>query len=85
MVQEDCEYSGEELSRYPQGDITSADACKDECDNKGDQCKYWIFKKSESECILKKDGKKTCRVWSGIKMSLNDYDYCQGEFYKAQM
>jgi len=85
MVKEDCEYSGEELYRYPQGEITSADVCKDNCDIKGDECKYWIFKKSENECILKKDGKKTCRVWSGIKMSLNDYDYCQGEFYKAQM
>jgi len=75
MVAEDCEYTGELLREDAAGDVDSAETCQDRCTTQSD-CKYWVFYKREAKCILKKDGQKTCKIWSGQKMSINDYDYC---------
>jgi len=73
-MEEDCEYNGELLMRYLDGEITSADTCQENCRSDSD-CKYWIYNNSEISCILKRDGKKTCTVLGGPKQP--SYDQCQ--------
>ena len=76
-MEEDCEYNGELLMRYPGGSIAAADTCQEVCRNRSPDCKYWIYNWRESSCILKRDGRKTCTVWGGPKQP--SYDHCQNQ------
>jgi len=71
-LEEECEYNGEFLTS--EGSIDSADTCQELCEGEAD-CKYWIFNRLESLCILKRDERKTCNVLGGPKEP--SYDYCQ--------
>ena len=74
-LEEECEYSGELVKRFRQGDITGPSECYDQCQIRAPDCKYWIFHDRESECILKRDGRKTCTVRGGPKKP--SYDHCK--------
>jgi len=74
-LEEECEYSGELVKRFRQGDITGPSECYDQCQIRAPDCKYWIFHDRESECILKRDGGKTCTVRAGPKKP--SYDHCK--------
>jgi len=85
IVEEDCEYNGELLKGFRKGSIASPDACQRMCEKTyAPDCKYWIYKDLETECILKKDGKKKCSIVSGEKMTLNDYQFCEKKFNKVK-
>jgi len=74
LVQEDCEYNGELLRDYLEGQIAAADTCQELC--KGDpRCKYWIYNFEKLLCILKRENTKTCTVWGGPKDPT--FDFCQ--------
>jgi len=75
-LEEDCDYNGELLDRYPAGSIVSAISCEKVCKIFPD-CKYWIFHDREALCILKRDGRKTCNGWGGPKEP--SYDHCQNQ------
>jgi len=81
IVEEDCEYNGKLLRRFEQGDISSSDVCYEMCKLRAPDCKYWIFKQLEKECILKRSGNKTCSVSSGEKMTVNEYENCLSSFH----
>ena len=74
-VEEECEYSGELLESYINGEITSVKPCQDMCQLKAPDCKYWIYNDREKECILREDGRKTCTGWGGPKEP--SYDHCK--------
>jgi len=74
-VEEDCEYNGDLLMEYPEGNIASADTCQESCESDFADCKYWIYHNMKSLCILKRDGKRTCSVWGGPKQP--SYDHCK--------
>jgi len=73
-LEEDCEYNGELLRSFDDGQIVAADTCQELCEGDAD-CKYWIYHTKEFLCILKRDGRKTCNVWGGPKEP--SYDYCK--------
>jgi len=73
-LEEDCEYNGELLRSFDEGQITAAYSCQELCEGDAD-CKYWIYHTEEFLCILKRDGRKTCNVWGGPKEP--SYDYCK--------
>jgi len=72
--EEDCEYTGELLREYPDGAIVGASNCQKLCKDQAPDCKYWI-QNEPALCILKKDGRKTCKVWGGPKEPT--YDQCK--------
>merc|ERR1712212_209136 len=74
-MEEDCEYNGALLYRYPGGRITSPAACQRMCKTRAPDCKYWIYRFFEFLCILKRDGNRTCNVWVGPKQP--SYDQCK--------
>ena len=74
-LEEDCEYNGELLKRYPKGQIADAYNCQNRCKARSPNCNYWIFHHIEALCILKRDGRKTCNVWGGPKQP--SYDQCK--------
>ena len=74
-LEEECEYNGELLREFAEGDVMSANTCQRSCEIRAPKCKYWIFHMNESKCILKRDGRKTCNGWGGPKQP--SYDYCK--------
>jgi len=73
-VEEDCEYNGELLQELPDGAIWGASECQKLCKSQAPDCKYWIHHEP-ALCILKKDGRKTCKVLGGPKAPA--YDQCK--------
>jgi len=80
-MEEDCEYNGELLLRYPEGAANSPAACQSYCRGR-DNCKYWIYHTLESLCILKRDGNRTCNVVGGPKQP--SYDQCKNPSMSRQ-
>ena len=77
-IEEECEYSGELLRRFDKGYVVSHRRCQRLCENSyPPNCKYWIFHDREAECILKRDGRKTCTVRGGPKEP--SYDHCKNK------
>merc|ERR1719167_1829100 len=72
-MEEDCEYNGELLERFPEA-IATPENCRIKCSLQK-ACKYWIYQFSEFLCILKRDGNRTCNVWGGPKQP--SYDECK--------
>jgi len=79
-MEEDCEYDGELLERFPEA-ISSPNACRDKCKFQK-ACKYWIYQMSEFLCILKRDGNRTCNVLGGPKQP--SYDECKNQSMSRQ-
>merc|ERR1712133_197046 len=75
LLEEDCEYNGELLFEVTKGDVTNAPTCASWCQDFFPDCKYWIFNRKEDLCILKRDGRKTCKGWGGPKEP--SFDHCQ--------
>jgi len=73
-LEEECEYSGE-LLLAEGADIDGVTACWTYCKTHSPDCKYWIYDKFERECILKRDGGKTCTALGGPKEP--SYAYCK--------
>jgi len=84
IVEEDCEYHGKLVNKFRQGSIASSDVCKEQCKVFAPDCKYWIYKDKEQECILRDSAKRTCSLKSGEKMTTRDYEFCNAEFNKAK-
>merc|ERR1712078_571494 len=43
QTEEDCEYTGNDVKKYPPGEISDAETCQDSCKNSAPTCKYWIY------------------------------------------
>jgi len=84
IADEECEYDGQLEYEETPGEVVSPDICREQCEMRAPDCKYWIFKKQEKECILKRDGKRRCKVKSGEKMTVNDYGHCISEFINGK-
>jgi len=75
-LEEGCEYSGENVRAFRPGGIGSLKDCWDMCVRMyAPDCKYWIYHKRAHECILKRDGRKTCTGWGGPKEP--SFDHCK--------
>ena len=76
QIEEDCEYTGNDLRKYAPGEISDAYTCQDSCKNRAPTCKYWIYNNIERACILKGEGTRICNVTGGP----NDpsYEECRG-------
>ena len=79
-LEEDCEYNGELLERFPEA-IATPENCRIKCSLQK-ACKYWIYQFSEFLCILKRDGNRTCNVWGGPKQP--SYDECKNQSMSRQ-
>jgi len=64
-IEADCEYTGNDVKKYPPGVITDDDVCQEECQNLAPTCKYWIYNIIERACILKGEGTRICNVYGG--------------------
>ena len=67
QLEEECEYNGELLYKYQEGEIASAASCQNECKIEKSKCKSWIYHIKESLCILMRDEKKSCNALGGPK------------------
>jgi len=77
LVNEECKYDGEDLDRFPEGEIVDDGTCKEACELQAPDCKYWIYHRKESLCILKKSGSRDCKVWGGPKDP--NWEICRGK------
>jgi len=67
QLEEECDYNGELLYRYQEGEIASPTTCQHECKMDETNCKSWIYHIKESLCILMRDEKKSCNGLGGPK------------------
>jgi len=74
-IEEDCEYTGDNLMEYAPGVISDAEKCQDSCQAQASTCKYWIYNDIEKACILKGDAKRICNVFGGPKYP--SYEACR--------
>jgi len=72
FLQEDCEYLGETLYDTT-GKVQNNILCQRHCERWSD-CKYWIYHEDRKRCIFKKDSKRNCKTWGGLKYP--EFDYC---------
>jgi len=73
QIEEDCEYTGNDVRRYQPDEITDDKECQSKCWH-APTCKYWIYNKIERTCILKEEGTRICSVYGGRKIP--SYLYC---------
>jgi len=70
-MEEDCEYNtsdGKNLYTSRPGAVTQPDSCQRLCEGAwAPDCKYWIHDQAKNLCILKREGKKTCKISGGPK------------------
>jgi len=65
--EEECEYTGNDVRRYPPGEISDSETCQDSCQNSAPTCKYWIYNHIERACIHKGEGTRICNAYGGLK------------------
>jgi len=73
--EEECEYTGNDVIKYPPGGIEDGVKCQEQCQNSAPTCKYWIYNVMEMTCILKGEGTRICKVYGGPKYP--SYEECR--------
>jgi len=75
QIEEECEYTGNDVIKIPSGGMRDGYECQDACQNSFPDCKYWIYNIAEGVCILKEEGTRICNVTGGPKRP--SYEECR--------
>jgi len=75
QLEEECDYNGKLLQKYPEGEVSSPASCQFNCKNLAPKCNTWIYHIKENVCILMEDEKKKCTSMGGPKQ--NSFEDCQ--------
>ena len=66
MIQEDCDYLGDQIFESPPGSIVSSRRCQKLClDFQFQNCTYWSYIGNEKTCYLYNSDERSCRAIGG--------------------